>query len=787
MAIGNNLITVRPIPDFTGSDPDYKVTNELHELSKTGEWTFTVNFGAFHAQGFVVRDKKTGRVMRLGVGEDYRLGAMQAEPTMKSLSGGVMSCVTLNKEKLGGINPPDVYLDYQYVGGKYGSNCEAIVDAITDLQNKPVEMWWSNVLQKPIAYPPMFHTHHASTITGLSPTNLAIVMIPLALQEMAEVMERERVKIPDNIVTYNGVQKITIDKKGIILDPTVGSIVLTMPRSTTENARIGLRVSYNGIPINISFTEDGNTGVVAGSGLVDTELKVVNGIGVTHSCDLKAKVQYLTLYGTFKANPLILEQALVFIDEPAEFTDGYEWIDAAVTTAHATQFNVSSLWDRAPVFDKSGDWQFKPNALANHVFDAAANELLVGVPIKLRNTTTGVYTAIRSVVGELTVFSGGTSVNIPFELSTQGELVSFGCGKYDAETGCNITVEALGVVKDRWVAWFKLKGINGKTFLPGDAVYTRDVSILTPVTAKRAEYQGEVALELSGNTTKTPFTSVIWFTPITAYDTKNFNGKNYVTVIAEARQGLATVADLNRYLPLHGKADDALHADRADNATRAVSAANADHAKNADNATHAKDAENAVAAIHANTASVADNANTAQRAINADNAKHATTANSSTTANRATTAGNADNANKLEGSTKAQIIAEASQGVNIKPELDKVIALVNGKVSKWVERRRGVHRIGPANRGNSAINAYIDTGYPVANNRSDVQRFRILFRGYSVVSSDPNNCYWEIRGELKSRIWWNRPSTYIIEAFVSGANCRGGYVAETWILYELPL
>lgn len=266
MTIGNPLVVIRPIPDFTGKDPDYKVTGEEHDLSKGKEWTFTLHFGAFHANSVTITDVKTGKKLRLGTNEDYRFGAMQATPTSKAL-GSVNSCITINKDKFRN-GKPKLKIDYQYVGGEYGQNVEGIMEAITDIALKPVEVWWSNVLKKPIAYPPEFHTHHASTITGLSPTNLAIALIPLSLQEMTEVMERERTKIPENLVTYSGVQKITVDKSGIILDPTARSITLQLPRSSTEHGRLGLRLSYDGIPINVALIEDGNTGVVTGLSLI---------------------------------------------------------------------------------------------------------------------------------------------------------------------------------------------------------------------------------------------------------------------------------------------------------------------------------------------------------------------------------------------------------------------------------------------------------------------------------------------------------------------------------------
>lgn len=192
--------------------------------------------------------------------------------------------------------------------------------------------------------------------------------------------------------------------------------------------------------------------------------------------------------------------------------------------------------------------------------------------------------------------------------------------------------------------------------------------------------------------------------------------------------------------------------------------------------------------------------------------------------------GKAADSSKLDGKTKSQVIAEAQSGlatvtsvndhINNKNNphdvnkhdielgnvpnytitasttdpsdnkfatagaVSRVKALADSKLGKWRQVATGVHRV-PARNGRNVYVGTVNTGYKGGGSYFDADRFRVYYRGYSVESGNPSACYWEVRCEIKSRLYYNSGGVICFDIYTGGDHIVSGYAGETWRLYEL--
>lgn len=323
------LVLVMPQPDYTGSNPDYLSVNEEQDLIAKNSLIFVLNYGAFYADSLVIIDTATGTILKPGKNEDYTTGML--DPIATAKSGKTVNCVIeLNKTKF--PTKPILSVTYQFVGGPYQLNTAALQQAVDDLETQPDTVYWDNILGKPVAYPPSFHTHKAADITHLDSTNAALWAIKQSIDHLAEVQADETV--PADMVRYGGVTKYTIDKGINLIDYVLPTLNLQFPRSLSENAIFALRITFLTKGREYHLKVYGTEAVLGGFtfSAIETDISNVVGLDSATLTTLDGK-NYLELHTNLATHPegwgtgfLVVENVVVWCDKTEEYNAEYAWL-----------------------------------------------------------------------------------------------------------------------------------------------------------------------------------------------------------------------------------------------------------------------------------------------------------------------------------------------------------------------------------------------------------------------------------------------------------------------------
>jgi len=144
--------------DITGVNPDNRVVGEIHELPNRTVRALAPLYGAFYTESVVIRDTSNGLVLTKGT--QWRATEMFEFPTGR-----------YGKEICGIILITDptvsntVELEYQVLGGEYGTNLDAVLQMLNVYtEDRPVA--WPDLIGKPDAFTPAAHYHDAGDIYG---------------------------------------------------------------------------------------------------------------------------------------------------------------------------------------------------------------------------------------------------------------------------------------------------------------------------------------------------------------------------------------------------------------------------------------------------------------------------------------------------------------------------------------------------------------------------------------------------------------------------------------------
>lgn len=145
--------------DITGVNPANKIVDEPHTLtSNRPVKAITPNLGPFYGNSIVVKDIDNNILTR---GADYQLVELHQEATLK-YGKEIFSVILI-------INPSisnQVKITYQALGGHYTYSDTAILNLYNTVMNDNRPVHWSNVLNKPDAYPPSIHRHLIEDVYG---------------------------------------------------------------------------------------------------------------------------------------------------------------------------------------------------------------------------------------------------------------------------------------------------------------------------------------------------------------------------------------------------------------------------------------------------------------------------------------------------------------------------------------------------------------------------------------------------------------------------------------------
>lgn len=148
--------------DPTGVNPDNLVANEIHTLTDNFVRAFAPTYGPFFADSVVLFDNANER--QLVRGTDYSITELNQDITLR-LGKEVSSVILV----LNAAVSNTVRLTYQVVGGLYQNQSDAIANMYSTLlqDNRPIQ--WSNILGKPLEFPPTMHLHNLEDVYGFEP------------------------------------------------------------------------------------------------------------------------------------------------------------------------------------------------------------------------------------------------------------------------------------------------------------------------------------------------------------------------------------------------------------------------------------------------------------------------------------------------------------------------------------------------------------------------------------------------------------------------------------------
>lgn len=156
--------------DVTGSNPDNRVMEERHQVSPTYNIIIPVHAPFFQESLVVTYNGK-----RLVPNTDYQFDDLDVTATQKS-NKSVYTTIVLKRQDIQG----EIWLNYQTYGdGNYAGVVAKYIELIMK-DNRKIN--WSEIFNKPTAYPPTYHEHHVKDIRGIWPIVLELQAIKQAIE-----------------------------------------------------------------------------------------------------------------------------------------------------------------------------------------------------------------------------------------------------------------------------------------------------------------------------------------------------------------------------------------------------------------------------------------------------------------------------------------------------------------------------------------------------------------------------------------------------------------------------
>ena len=160
--------------DLTGVSPNNLIIEEVHTLPVGVNRAFVPSYGPFYTNSLIVREAVAGTLLLPNV--HYKAIQLYAEATEAS---GLEVCSIIVITDANVSNR--VSIDYQVVGGEYSSSVYALqqmLDALS-LDERPVA--WGDIIGKPSEYAPTEHRHDAGDLYGFEYVVTALEEIKQAI------------------------------------------------------------------------------------------------------------------------------------------------------------------------------------------------------------------------------------------------------------------------------------------------------------------------------------------------------------------------------------------------------------------------------------------------------------------------------------------------------------------------------------------------------------------------------------------------------------------------------
>lgn len=146
--------------DTTGSSPENFVEGEPHLVPRDKSRAFATAYGPYYTDSLVVR--VSGSTEPLVIGRDYKPIEHYQDATVEL--GQSVSCgVLITNRSIGS----DLVIDYQVVGGPFSLSSEAIQHNLDTIEADTGKVKWSDIMGKPVRFPPAPHRHDAEDLYGM--------------------------------------------------------------------------------------------------------------------------------------------------------------------------------------------------------------------------------------------------------------------------------------------------------------------------------------------------------------------------------------------------------------------------------------------------------------------------------------------------------------------------------------------------------------------------------------------------------------------------------------------
>lgn len=169
--------------DPRGINPDNIIPSEIQTINPPdeGDYYFIIPHAApFHVDGeFELRDHASGTLLVEGV--DYMIGHrfLELEKQLGRIVGG--SIRIMNHSRTGALR-----IKYRTVGGVWGFDDQAILEALADKHYNPIIRSWGQISDLPYGVPPLPHDQNVNEIVGTEELLGAISNISLAIEAAGE-------------------------------------------------------------------------------------------------------------------------------------------------------------------------------------------------------------------------------------------------------------------------------------------------------------------------------------------------------------------------------------------------------------------------------------------------------------------------------------------------------------------------------------------------------------------------------------------------------------------------
>jgi len=160
--------------DPTGTSPNNLVQDEIISLSNNQLRVAVPKYGPVFAESIVIYDNNDNTLLIKDV--DYKYVELIQSATNK-FGKEIIAAVLITNQTVSS----EIRISYQVLGGLYQLDDTAIASLYDSFLNDTRGVDWSNVLNKPLTFPPSLHQHLLQDIYGFEPVIVSLERIRNAI------------------------------------------------------------------------------------------------------------------------------------------------------------------------------------------------------------------------------------------------------------------------------------------------------------------------------------------------------------------------------------------------------------------------------------------------------------------------------------------------------------------------------------------------------------------------------------------------------------------------------